>query len=277
MMQVACPLCGADTVEPWGRENGFSMVRCLECRLLYVNPRPSDDEISDANRVGVHRGEDGALNVRTRYKPAKKTHYSKVISEIFGADWSNGQPIRWLDVGAGYGEVTAAVCQSAPAGSEIIGIEPMQPKVEVARKLGLPVTSRSLDEITEQFDVISLINVYSHIPDFLEFGAALVARLRPGGVLFVETGNGAAMARRDDFPDLLYLPDHLVFSAPPQMRMTFEKLGLHLERTEERPVDSLIWCLKEAAKNALRGRLSIRVPGRSPFRTVFYKARKPVD
>lgn len=275
-MQTPCPLCGNDDAAPWARENGFAMGKCRACGLLYVNPRPSDADISDANKVGVHRGEDGALDVRTRYKASKTAHYSKVIRELFGADWADGKPIHWLDVGAGYGEVVAAVRQTAPAGSKVHGIEPMQPKVRKAQELGLPVTSQSLDDIPGQFDVISLINVYSHVPDFLGFGAALAARLRPGGVLFLETGNAADLASRDAFPDMLYLPDHLVFAAPPQMRMTFERIGLNLERYEEQPVDGLVWCLKTAVKHALRGQLLLRMPGRSPFRTVFYKARKPV-
>ena len=275
VMYTHCPLCGNDDASPWARENGFEMGKCRICGLLYVNPRPSDAEISDSNRVGVHRGEDGALDVSSHYKASKKARYSKVIHELFGADWAEGKPISWLDVGAGYGEVVAAVRDIAPEGSTVSGIEPMQPKVRKAQEMGLPVTTQSLDDITGQFDVISLINVYSHVPDFLGFGEALAAKLNPGGVLFVETGNGADLASRDQFPDLLYLPDHLVFTAPSQMRMTFDKIGLSLDRYEEKPVDSLIWCLKTAVNSALRGKLQLQIPGRSPFRTVFYKARKP--
>lgn len=273
-IDVVCPLCANDNGTPWAKENGYSTLRCGNCGLLYVSPRPSDDEINEANKVGVHRSEEGTLDVRARQQSSKVTYYQAIFSEMFGREFATRSTVDWLDVGAGYGEVVAAVQALAPAGSNVCGIEPMEPKVRGAQALGLPVTSRKLDEVTEQFDVISLINVYSHIPDFLGFGAALVAKLRPGGVLFVETGNVGDLKTRDEFPDKLYLPDHLVFSGVGQMRLTFEKLGLVLERHVEKSIDTPLWCLKAGVKNALRGRLSIPLPGRSKFRTVFYKARR---
>lgn len=275
-MHTTCPLCKSDVAVPWAQENGFAMGKCQQCGLLYVDPRPSDDEINDANKVGVHRGEDGALDVRSHYRASKTRQYAAIIRKLFGHDWSEGKPISWFDVGAGYGEVVAAVQQVAPAGSTVCGIEPMQPKVERAQSLGLPVSSRLLKDMTGPYDVISLINVYSHVPDFLSFGAELVAKLRPGGVLFVETGNIADLANREQFADKLYLPDHLVFSGPGQMRRTFEQIGLVLESKDERAVDSLLWCAKVAVRNALRGRISVPLPWHSKFRTVFYKARRPL-
>jgi SAM-dependent methyltransferase len=271
---ITCPLCANDSSTPWAQENGFTVHRCQGCGLLYVNPRPSNDEISEANKVGVHRG-DELLDVRTRRDNSKIAFYRAIIRDMFAEEFSTQSKVDWLDVGAGYGEVVAAVLSLAPTGSNFCGIEPMKPKVAGAQKLGLPVTSRSLDEVTDQFDVISLINVYSHIPDFLGFAAKLIEKLRPGGVLFVETGNLADLESRDAFPDKLCLPDHLVFAGSDQMRLTFEKLGLSLERQDSKAIDSPLWCLKIAIKNAMRGRLVIPLPGQSPSRKVFYKARLP--
>ncbi len=39
-------------------------------------------------------------------------------------------------------------------------------------------------------DVISLINVFSHIPDFEDFLRQVVEHSSPGGVVFLEIGNG---------------------------------------------------------------------------------------
>jgi len=274
LVHVSCPCCGADDAAPWGAENGYTAGKCRVCGLVYVNPRPGDEVINEANKVGVHKGDEEALVVTTRRRPGKVRYYAPIVADFFSADFA--VPIRWLDVGAGYGEVIEAVTQSAQEGSYILGIEPMAPKVAVARRLGLPVDARPLDEVGADFDVISLINVYSHIPNFREFGRALVEKLKPGGSLFIETGNGGALDNRMHYPDQLFLPDHLVFSGPLQMKRIFADLGLTLERCDERPVDGLAWSAKVTIRNLLKGRLAAHFPGTSPFRTVFYRARKPV-
>ena len=39
---VNCPLCGCASSTPAHRENGFQVVRCTDCRFIYVNPRPRE-------------------------------------------------------------------------------------------------------------------------------------------------------------------------------------------------------------------------------------------
>src|SRR3990172_13229665 len=42
---VACNLCGSETRHPFCPENGLSLVRCDNCGLVYVSPRPSAEEL----------------------------------------------------------------------------------------------------------------------------------------------------------------------------------------------------------------------------------------
>ncbi len=270
---ITCPCCSSGTSTVWALENGYTAVKCADCGLVYVNPRPREEVITEANKVGVHQGEDGALDVTARRVAAKVPYYSAILCEMFERERVENKPLRWLDVGAGYGEFVEAVISTMPAGTVAEGLEPMAPKVEVAKSLGIPVDSRDLKDVGTGYDVISLINVYSHIPDFDGFGRMLVEKLNSGGVLFMETGNVAALSR-EQFPDLLYLPDHMVFSSLPQMRIIVDKLDLDLELHKELPIDNIIWCLKSFVKGLKRGKIDIHLPGQSAFRTVFYKARR---
>lgn len=270
---IKCPNCREDDYDPWGNENGFLAVQCKSCGLVYVNPRPREDVISEANKVGVHQGEQGDLNVAARRIPSKIAHYSSILQEMFSEERIAGQPLKWLDVGAGYGEFLQAVLATMPSGTEAIGLEPMAPKVKVARSLGLPIDSRDLSDVGGGYDVISLINVYSHIPDFDGFAAILVEKLNPNGILFIETGNVAALTRHE-FADILYLPDHLVFSSPRQMRMIIERLGMDLVSHKELRIDNALWSLKVLVKGLMRRRLDVRLPGSSKYRAVFYKAKR---
>ena len=58
--------------------------------------------------------------------------------------------------------------------------------------------------------MVSLINVFSHLPDVHGFFAEIATLVRPGGELLVVTGNGADIERAD-YPQALSLPDHVVF------------------------------------------------------------------
>jgi 2-polyprenyl-3-methyl-5-hydroxy-6-metoxy-1,4-benzoquinol methylase len=192
---------------------------------------------------------------------------------MFEKEIAAQQPISWLDVGAGYGEFVEAVKGLFPESSRVVGIEPMEPKARAAQARGLAVSTTSLNDVEGPFDVISLINVFSHLPDFNSFGQQLAAKLSPNGVMFIETGNGGDLERRDDFPDVLYLPDHLVFAGVKQMTRMLNQVGFQVEKVEQQRVDSLVFTAKAMIKSALAGRPRVALPYTSPFRTVFYVAR----
>ncbi|MFN3944302.1 MAG: class I SAM-dependent methyltransferase [Allosphingosinicella sp.] len=274
VLHIQCPNCRADDYSLWAEENGFKAVKCKPCGLVYVNPRPSDEMITESHKIGMHQGEEGNLNVKARRLPSKVRRYKKIIRDMFGDEIRAGKPLRWLDVGAGYGEVVEAAAAVLPTGSEASGIEPMAPKAEAAAARGVPVSMKRLEEVGGGYDVISLINVYSHIPDFDSFGQMLVDKLKPGGFLFLETGNLAELRSGKEFPNILVLPDHLVFAGVKQMLQILERLGLTVVEHHKRPVGNLVWTAKTFVKGLMRGKLRIAFPIFAPYRTVLYKARK---
>ena len=52
MIDVTCYQCGSNESRAYAEENGFRLVKCDRCGLLYVSPRPSDAEISEGMRTG---------------------------------------------------------------------------------------------------------------------------------------------------------------------------------------------------------------------------------
>ena len=247
---ITCPLCHAAEHRAWATENGFSAVKCAACGLVYVNPRPSDGEITEANILGEHRSDAGRLNVVARRDPRKVGRYRRILGRTFQDLIDAGRPVTWLDVGAGYGEVVEAVQSILPAGSQVEGIEPMVAKAAEAQRRGLPVTRTALSALTRQFDVISLINVFSHVPDFAGFLTQLRARLCPGGPLFLETGNGGDILR-SEYPDALSLPDHLVFAGEKHIAQFLDAAGFSLVSTRRDRVDTVTQFAKAVVKRAL--------------------------
>ena len=273
---VACLNCGSTNHTVWAVENGFSALKCSYCGLVYVSPRPRLAAISEANKIGVHGTTEGDLVVIGRRNPSRVRQLTAVAWEMFPELLTTAEPVHWLDIGAGYGEFVEALSTILPKGSCATGIEPMRPKVVEANKRGLAVESKSLDQVCEShYDGVSLMNVFSHIPNFVEFGSDVVAKIKPGGILLIETGNGGDLPSRSDYPDLLNLPDHLVFAGVWHMRAMVQRIGVAVEQVKTLPVDDPVRCAKIFVKKLLRGQFAPRFPYTSPFRTVFYKCRKP--
>src|SRR5208337_396863 len=107
MIEVPCYNCGSAHHTLYATENGCNLVKCAGCGLLYVNPRPSDEEIEQGVQMGLHRGQ-GTLESTGHYTPAKVAIYHKVLREIYGRELENRKR-TWLDVGCGHGELLVAL------------------------------------------------------------------------------------------------------------------------------------------------------------------------
>jgi len=270
---VSCPYCGSGEQRVWAQELGFTAVRCARCELIYVSPRPVQSLITAAVRTGSHGDEAKGLRVVSRRVPAKVRRYQRLLGRMFGDVWNAGRPVSWLDVGAGYGEVVEAVGRVAPTGSRIEGLEPMAPKAAAARARGLPVTEDYLRPTHGKVNFVSLVDVFSHIPDFSSFLRDVVAVLEPGGEVFIETGNLADLRDRQDFPGELGLPDHLVFAGERQLRGFLDRAGFEVLAVERLRIDGVANLAKSVVKKAIGRPANVRLPYRSAYRQLLVRAR----
>ncbi len=270
---ICCPYCGGLTYSPWAVELGFTAVRCSDCALIYVNPRPSLNLIDSAVRTGSHGEDAGGLNVVSRRIDRRVRRYRQVFSELFDDVWRRGKPLSWLDVGAGYGEVLEAVTGLAPPGSRIEGLEPMRPKAEQARQRGLTITEDYLRPTHERVDILSVVDVFSHIPAFAAFLADVKSVLSPGGEIFVETGNLADLGRREEFPGELGLPDHLVFAGQTQLCGFLQNAGFDIVRLERQRIDDATNLAKNLVKKVLGRPVRLGLPYTSRYRQLLVRAR----
>jgi 2-polyprenyl-3-methyl-5-hydroxy-6-metoxy-1,4-benzoquinol methylase len=270
---IACPYCGTADFFQWALERGFATVRCKSCALLFVNPRPAASSIDAAVRTGFHAAEALRLNVVSRHSPAKVARYRKVLRRMFDDVWRGGRPIAWLDVGAGYGEIVEAVTGLAPPGSRVAGLEPMHPKAAHARARGLSIIEDYLRPEHGPVDVISVVDVFSHIPDFGRFLDDVKACLKPGGEVFIETGNLADLGAREEFPDELGVPDHLVFAGERHLRGYLERARFDVLAVERVRIDDLIHLAKTIVKKALGRPVTVALPYASRYRQLLLRAR----
>ena len=270
---IPCPYCGSASFEAWAEERGFTTVRCRDCRLLYCNPRPVLTSIDSAVRSGAHGADAGGLDVTSRRLPRRVRRYRRIFAEMFADLWAAGRPVSWMDVGAGYGEVVEALQQLAAQGSAIVGLEPMSPKARKARERGLTIIEDYLRPGHGRVQVVSTVDVFSHIPDFGEFLSAVKEVLQPGGEFFVETGNLADLRRRDEFPGELGLPDHLVFAGESHILGFLDRAGFDVVRVRRERIDGFTNLGKIVIKKLMGRPGQIGWPYTSAYRQLQVRAR----
>lgn len=274
---ITCPCCNDDNSSLWAKENGYKAVKCINCGFIYVNPRPVASLISDAVKTGVHTDAEHGRTVIAKRINAKVSNYKKIISKMFSDVMTSKKAITWLDVGAGYGEFVEAVSLIAPMNSNIEGLEPMKPKADCAKKRGLKIREIYLNEVDDKFEFVSLINVFSHIPDFRKFLDEIKKVLVENGELLIETGNTGDLVGVDDVPGELNLPDHLVFAGEKNIVSFLNEAGFSVVCIYRKRTDGLIIFLKNCIKKILGRRVNIKIPYTSSYRTLLIRAKLTTD
>ena len=270
---INCPYCGGSRSVSWANENGFSAVKCAECGLVYVNPRPVSTLISEAVETGIHCNVEHGRTAIIRRVRRKVNFYKRVFASLFRDVWEDRREISWLDVGAGYGEVIEAVSALAPPGSRIEGIEPMEPKATAARARGLKIDQKYLRDVAETFDFVSLVHVYSHIPDFRVLLKEIRSVLADNGEFYLETGNIGDLVDSHEVPTELDLPDHLVFAGEQHLTGYLSEAGFSIVELRKMRKDGLVNFAKNIIKKLIGRQVTLAIPYTSRYRSILIRAK----
>lgn len=194
------------------------MYRCRHCRTAFVHPVPPVEYL-------------GRFYDRFHRDEAEGGWYGEVESRMqadFPAKvrlvrrFSGDRPIRLLDVGCGKGFFVKA-CVKAAIEAEGVDLSPSG-VAHAAEVLGVKATCGSLRELKkrfEPFDAITFWATIEHLPDPVGMLTDIFDVLKPGGLLFLDTGAG------DDWLDRL-LPGVVQWYDPPQHLFVFSARGLAL-------------------------------------------------
>jgi SAM-dependent methyltransferase len=195
--------------------------------FIYLNPRPSDSDISAFHQTGLHRGE--SLNkVSGRYKTKKIKRYLEILKDFYAPHELKNK--SFLDIGCGFGEFLEAVVMYTNSDINVKGSEPNIFKRESCRKRGLNVDFIDLDKTEERFDIISLLNVYSHLTDPVEFLKKLKGLLKPNGELLLETGHTSHLPVKYHHKPY-HAPDHLSFANQEIVESILNRIGFRIIKT----------------------------------------------
>ena len=276
LVDVPCYNCGATAREPYDSENSFHLVKCLGCGLLYVSPRPADAAITAATRTGQHRGE-SLLDTTSAFNAGAVTRYQRILRDFF----PRGFPRRhtWLDIGCGHGELLVALGQYFGERVVARGCEPNRKKSESARGRGLDVEFFDPREHDQTYDVVSLLNVFSHLPDPVATLGQWRALVASGGHLLLETGHSAHLPSADHHKPY-DLPDHLSFANREIVEGILTRVGFRVKKTmiyrhTVFPQLRIERVIRESLRYALRRKSQLRAMfPREPNRDMFVLAQR---
>lgn len=217
MESVLCELCGVDETTPYAKENGYSAVRCKRCGVVYVNPRPTIDEMK-ALYDGLETKIDVGAHIRRR---DVKTAQARWSLRTIRREKPSG---RLLEVGSAAGYL---LFEAKKLGYDVQGLDITHQLVEFSRNvLGVPThegTLRNAPFVEGSFDIVYMRNVLSHLAYPRSEYALVRSLLRPGGVLIFETGNVAELT--PEVSGELELPDHLYLFGERTIRRLLELTG----------------------------------------------------
>jgi len=182
-----CPLCDSrDCANICVERGNVGIVKCRECSLIYVNPMVKDPE---KNYWGDEKKyfEEARLIFEGKAKSHRDANYLedlKVIEKIKPRG-------NFLDIGTNMGFFLR---HTRGRKWNVTGVDPSPALSEMARKyFGLNVKTCYLNEAgfeDEHFDVVTMTDVFEHIPEPKKMLEDIKKVIKKDGILFIKVPNG---------------------------------------------------------------------------------------
>jgi 2-polyprenyl-3-methyl-5-hydroxy-6-metoxy-1,4-benzoquinol methylase len=180
-----CNLCHTAAKGSIFNKNGYDLVRCADCGLVYVGCPPSAAELeklySFANGYHTSFEDDNSPSAISQQRWAK--YYLELINRY-------GDRGRVLDVGCSVGFFLEAAKKD---GWQTQGLEMSADSAEIARsKRGLEVEQGTLESASfapASFDAVTVWDVIEHVTDPADAMMRMNRLLKPGGIVAMSTPN----------------------------------------------------------------------------------------
>lgn len=169
----------------------LKVVRCSDCKLLFMDPRPSEramDEIfsgvvpDDLKIYAEQPANYGAVTEQRKQLFEKRI---KILSNNFDM---NLNP-KFLDIGASSGTMLEAAKE---LGWDVYGVEPSTTGVKACITKNLNVVLSKAEKLPfpdNSMEMVHSHHVFEHLDNPFEAAAEIYRVLKPGGLFFVEVPN----------------------------------------------------------------------------------------
>lgn len=230
-LPMNCKICAAPSVAIGSklgryRNQVFNFEHCSNCGFTFIS-NPWSDYAQIYNKAYYcGDGPDPLIDYVFELEHPDRTvriHEWRGILKVVQQLTTVAPQTKWIDFGCGNGGLVRHV--KKVTGCQIAGFEEGW-VADQARGFGIPILSS--DQLTENdgtCDVVTAIEVIEHVENPVEVLTRIRRLLKPGGVLFLTTGN--AEPRRGKLLDWSYVvPEiHISFFEPHTMAIAMQKAG----------------------------------------------------
>jgi 2-polyprenyl-3-methyl-5-hydroxy-6-metoxy-1,4-benzoquinol methylase len=180
-----CPLCEGADLPPLFTRDGYDLVRCGACELVFVVNPPSEEQLAELYSFA------SGYHTEFRDDPAVVAERFGLAAHRFEAlERHHPRPGRLLDIGAAAGFF---VKTAQDAGWTAQGVELSPDTAALGReRYGVDVQAARLEEVElppESFDAVTLWDVIEHVSDPLDTMRRVAGLLKPGGTVGLLTPN----------------------------------------------------------------------------------------
>ena len=253
MQTPICPLCKSQDNEECFSERGFTVCACNVCELFFIDPYPASSDKVHERVLEYNYDEIEILDPERRYRA--ETQYYKTYFPLLDQECEGAKSI--LDIGCGTGYLLERLTKYPNLIRE--GIELNNDRAKMARRVsGCKIHKIPIEEFTSdtKYDVITMINVLSHIPSFDSLFSSIRSLLNKNGKLILKVGEMKKNVRIWDAFDW-GIPDHLHFLGLNTMEFISRQYGFKINKHQRVP-----------NSDDLFSPHTWKSPGRSTFRNI---------
>ena len=232
-----CDFCGSSNYEVLFKRKDlntdlpglFTVVKCRECDLLYLNPMPTRKSILE----DIYPDEYDQYHFETSKHPVQDILQNYGFSKRMRYISKFKKSGRLLDVGCATGDFLKYI-QNHLSPWEIAGLEPVSEAANISsEKLGIPIEKGLLSDSqfdADSFDVITFWHVFEHLEDPMKSLIETHRLLNNDGIVVI------TLPITDSLDHKVYkkfwigyeLPRHLYFYSKVKMIDYLEKAGFRI-------------------------------------------------
>ena len=252
MKEAICPLCGSNKSERRFSEREYDVFVCQTCELFFIHPYGKDVH----EKVSTYDYDNLKIIDSDRHYVSSKRYYTSKYFSYIASECKDAKSL--LDVGCGTGALLELLNNINPD-MRRIGIELNAERAKFAKRVAkceiyqVPIEKFSYES---KFDVITIINVLSHIPSFDDLFTSIHKLIAKNGKIILKVGEMAIDVKKDAVFDW-GIPDHLHFLGTNTLQFICNKYDFKIIRHDQ-----------QMLSNDLFSRRRWNTQGRNSFRNL---------